>query len=354
MSTKNYSTLTKKYKILFSSLHSFYRVINSTFDLSDLIMRMAKSIFQLLNVNRCLIVLLDNSKNYSIIRCAVSAKKKYIVHKRVKIVNSLERRIINSSNSILNSHLLGVPLISDDIIGFIIVWRRNEAVFFDHLDQQFLMTLAEQMVMGIKNIQLCEEQRKIILGSIKSLITLLDSRLPQGYSHSPYFSRLVVNIAQKMNLGESFIETLRYASLLHDAGKLDIPLDILTKTTKLTRKEFKIIKGHPVKGVKIIRYLESLKPVIPIILHHHERYDGKGYPSELKGEKIPLGARIMALADAFEAMVYGRPYRGKMDVESAINEIKMKSGTQFDPKIVEAFLKVTKDVKFKKYLQLII
>jgi HD-GYP domain-containing protein (c-di-GMP phosphodiesterase class II) len=148
-----------------------------------------------------------------------------------------------------------------------------------------------------------------------------------------------------MHLDEKQIESLKYASLLHDAGKIDIPLEILTKSTKLTVREYNIIKKHPVMGAQILRPLQILKPVIPIIMHHHEKYNGMGYPSRLKKGQIPQGARIMAVADAFEAMVYGRPYRERKNIDSAVKEIKSKSGTQFDPRVVEAFLKVIKNIK---------
>jgi HD-GYP domain-containing protein (c-di-GMP phosphodiesterase class II) len=213
------------------------------------------------------------------------------------------------------------------------------------------MTLMEQAVIGIKNIQLYEDQQRIVLGSIKALVTLLDIRVPQEYTHSPYFSRLVVALAQQMHLDEKQIESLKYASLLHDTGKVDIPPEILTKTTKLTDEEYSIIKRHPLKGAQIIRPLQILKPAIPIIMHHHEKYDGTGYPSRLKKGQIPLGARIMAVADAFEAMVYGRPYRERMDIAQAVKEIKKKSGTQFDPKVVEAFLRIVKKINTKNYLK---
>jgi HD-GYP domain-containing protein (c-di-GMP phosphodiesterase class II) len=321
--------------------------------MSNFIVRLAKLIVTLLNARSCLVVLLDNSKTHSTIRCKVSTKKVEFLNKRIKIFNRLEKRIIKNTASIFNAHILGVPIIAEDIIGFILVRRNSSDLEFDALDREFITILSEQIVAGIRNIQLYEEQEKIILGSIKSLATILDNRLPEGYLHSPYFSQLVKEIGCQMNLNENQIKTLQYASMLHDAGKLNIPLEILTKPSKLNRNEFRIIKGHPVKGVEIIKHLEILKPIIPIILHHHERYDGKGYPSGLKGEKIPLGARIMALADAFEAMVYGRPYRKKMDVNMAIEEIKKKSGTQFDPKVVEAFLKAIKRIRIKKYLKLI-
>jgi HD-GYP domain-containing protein (c-di-GMP phosphodiesterase class II) len=154
-----------------------------------------------------------------------------------------------------------------------------------------------------------------------------------------------------MRLDEKQIKSLKYASMLHDAGKVDIPLAILTKTTKLTPKELSIIQRHPLRSAEILRPLQILKPVIPIIMHHHEKYDGSGYPSRLKENKIPIGARVMAVADAFEAMVYGRPYRERVTFDAAIREIKKKSGTQFDPRVVEAFLKAVKSIKPKKYLK---
>ena len=211
--------------------------------------------------------------------------------------------------------------------------------------------MVEQVIIGIKNLQLYEEQGRIVLGSIKSLVKLLDTRVPQEYTHSPYFSRLVVSIAQQMRLDEKQVESIKYASLLHDAGKIDIPMEILTKTTKLTAKEYTIIKRHPLKSAQILQPLLILKPAIPIIMYHHEKYDGTGYPSRLKKRQIPLGARIMAVADAFEAMVYGRPYRERKDIASAVKEIRKKSGSQFDPKVVEAFLKISKKINAKNYLK---
>jgi putative nucleotidyltransferase with HDIG domain len=277
-------------------------------------------------------------------------KKKYIVDTRAKITNRIEKIIINKPTSIRQGNLLGIPLVYEDVSGIIVIKRAKKESPFDRVDQEMLMTMGEQAIIGIKNLQLYNEQQRIILGSIKSLVTLLDTRVPQEYTHSPYFSHLVTSIAYQMHLDTKQIESLKYASMLHDAGKVDIPLEILTKTTKLTPQEFRIIKRHPVIGAQILRHLQILKPVIPIIMHHHEKYNGTGYPSKLKKGQIPQGARIMAVADAFEAMVYGRPYRERVDLTAAIKEIKKKSGTQFDPKVVEAFLKAVKKIKTKKYL----
>jgi len=130
-----------------------------------------------------------------------------------------------------------------------------------------------------------------------------------------------------------------------------IPHEIIKKSSTLTGKECKLIKQHPVKSAKIIKHLKILKPAMPIIFHHHERFDGTGYPSRLKGNRIPLGSRIMAVVDAFDAMVFGRPYRKKVSIDTAIKEIRKNSGSQFDPKIVNEFLKAISNKKIKKHLK---
>lgn len=341
----------QKYKTLVSSTHSIYRLINSTSELKDLITRLSRLLCQIFAARHCVIILLDPTKKYSVLKCIVNGKGRNIIDKKTLISNRIEKNIIDSATSIRRANLLGLPLISDDIIGEIILKRSDRTNPFDRFDQEILTSICEYVIMGIRNSQLNDEQEKIILGSIKSLLTMLDKRLPQEYTHSSYFKRLVTLIAQEMNLEEKQVECLKYASLLHDTGKAGIPTEILTKTTKLTDEEYNIIKKHPVSGAEILRHIQVLKPTIPIILYHHEKFDGTGYPSGLKKKQIPLGARIMSVADAFDAMVYGRPYRERMDIPSAVKEIKRKSGTQFDPKIVDVFLRITKKIKTKNYLQ---
>jgi HD-GYP domain-containing protein (c-di-GMP phosphodiesterase class II) len=351
MNTKNYLTPTKKYKCLCSASHSIYRLVNSTYELKDLVSRLSRLLSQIFNASWCGIILLDPTKKYSLLRCVSGAKKKIIIDKKTKIDRRLEKRLVKTLGSVRKDDLLAIPLICEDVIGLIIMARAKDKLAFDKFDLEMLMALSEQAIIGIKNLQLYEEQQKIVFGSIKSLVTLLDTRVPQEYTHSPYFSRLVAAIGAEMHLDEKQIESLKYASLLHDTGKIDIPVEILTKTTKLTEREYSIIQKHPLKGAQILRPLQILKPAIPIIMHHHEKYDGTGYPSRLKKGQIPLGARIMAVADAFEAMVYGRPYRERMKTQEAIKEIKKKSGTQFDPRVVDAFLKIIKKICTKNYLK---
>ena len=350
MNTKNYLTHTKKYKLLVSAIHNIYRLVNSTFDVKNLIIRLTKLTCQILDANYCTILLLDPTKRYSVFKCVVNDKKRYTIDKKTRVSNRIEKRIIKTFTSIRQNSVLGLPLVCEDVVGVIVIKRNKGKQPFDKFDQELLTTIIEQAIIGIKNLQLYEDQQKIVLGSIRSLATLLDMRVPQEYTHSPYFSRIVTAIGHQMHLDTKQIECLKYASILHDAGKADIPLPILTKSTKLTPKEYNIIKSHPVRGAQILRPLQILRPVIPIIMHHHEKFNGTGYPSKLKKGQIPQGARIMAVADAFEAMVYGRPYRERIEINAAIKEIKKKSGSQFDPKVVEAFLKAVKNLNLKKYL----
>ncbi|MFH1577600.1 MAG: HD domain-containing phosphohydrolase [Candidatus Omnitrophota bacterium] len=347
---KNSLTPTQRYKRLLLCIHSLYRLLNSTFNLKDFISRLARLICQALSIKYCSIIIFDPNRKTANLRCVIDRQKK-CSEEKIKNLNRIEKKVIDTSSIFMDKKILAVPLIAEEIIGIIIVHQQTNKNPFSSWEQEILMTIAQQALIAIKNIRLYEEQQKIIMGSIKSLVTLMDVRLPREYSHSPYFPDLVCAIGEQMDLNEKQIESLKYAGLLHDAGKIDIPTQILTKTGKLTPYEHKIIRRHPMRGAKMIGSLQVLKPAIPIILYHHEKYNGTGYPSRLKKGQIPIGARIMAVADAFEAMVYGRPYRERMDIASAIKEIKKKSQTQFDPKVVEAFLRAIKTAKIKKCLK---
>ena len=351
MNIKSSSTLTRRYSKVLSTIHSVYRLVNSTFNSRELLVGLGRIICSVLNACEAMLIFTEPTKGYVSFKFKSTSgtKKSYVIKRGCKL-SVLEKRVAKSGESIKKKRLLAAPLVSEDILGALIVKRKVRDNEFDNFDQESIAVLAEQIVMALHNMRLQEEHQKLIWGTVKSLVKLLDSKVPFLYSHSHNFSKLVMAIAEELNLKEADLKSLEYASMLHDAGKIDTPIDILTKSAKLTGQELSIIRRHPIKGVELVKHLEVLKPVIPIILHHHERFDGTGYPSGLKKNKIPLGARIMAVADAFEAMVFGRPYRQRMSVDEALEEIKRKSGTQFDPKIVDCFIKVAKG-KFKKYLK---
>jgi putative nucleotidyltransferase with HDIG domain len=360
MSTKNYSILTKKYKQLTSAQHSIYRLINSTYDLPDLGSKLTKLLSQIFKADACTFALLSPSKfspkRKIAMKCSITNNKRFISTQKATVKNKLEQRIIATSSAIRKDCLIATPLINEDVMGFIILARsyktcRKEGGF-DNYDLEALMTIANQIIMSIKTIQLYAEQEKTVMGTIKSLVAVLDSKMPPAYTHTPHFSKLVVAIAEELHLRKEETDSLRYASMLHDAGKINIPTEILTKASQLTGEEYDIIKRHPVRGAEILKHMEILKPVVPIIMHHHEKYDGTGYPSHLKKGNIPMGARVMSVADAFDAMVYGRPYKERMSVDVALEEIKKHSGTQFDPLVVKCLMKILHNKKLKKYLNL--
>jgi putative nucleotidyltransferase with HDIG domain len=147
-----------------------------------------------------------------------------------------------------------------------------------------------------------------------------------------------VDIARKLGLPESDVENVRMAALLHDLGKVTVPDDILKKPGRLSEEEMEIIRKHPTHGARMIESIEPMREARDIIRHHHEYYDGSGYPDGLKGENIPLGARIIAVADAFDAMTTNRPYRKALPMDKVVRELRDFSGRQFDPDIVEILI----------------
>ncbi|MDI3279975.1 MAG: HD-GYP domain-containing protein [Bacillota bacterium] len=197
---------------------------------------------------------------------------------------------------------------------------------------------------GARRFSLPEPPRKegweSILSSIRALIMVINARDQYTYGHCERVARYAAAIAREMGLSEGEVTLIRYAGFLHDLGKIEIGREILNKRLPLTSEERKVIYLHPLYAVNIISPLESLAALVPAIKYHHERYDGSGYPSRLRGEEIPLEARILAAADAFDAMLSDRPYSRAKTFMEAVGELRRCAGSQFDPRVVAAFLRV--------------
>jgi diguanylate cyclase (GGDEF)-like protein/putative nucleotidyltransferase with HDIG domain len=185
-------------------------------------------------------------------------------------------------------------------------------------------------------------------GLLETLAEIIDLRDPYVLGHSKRVSNFATLIAKKMGLKAKQVELVRTGSLLHDIGKLGISADILAKTTRLSNQEYEVIKQHPGIGTRILEKNPSLRQLIPIVLHHHEFYDGQGYPDGISGNQIPIEARIVSIADAIEAMEADRPYREANNIQYIIDEIKKFSGTQFDPKVVEEAVKLLESGELSK------
>jgi diguanylate cyclase (GGDEF)-like protein len=190
-----------------------------------------------------------------------------------------------------------------------------------------------------------EDKHIDLVTSIKTLISVINAKDKYTYGHVErvvIYSRM---LADKLKLNEDDKKKLIYGAYMHDIGKINILEEILNKKMPLNNDEWGALKQHPQNGVEIIKHVESLRDISPLILYHHERYDGKGYPNNLTGDEIPYLARILTVADSFDAMTSNRPYSKRKTYEEAIEELKKCSGTQFDPNITNAFIEVIKESK---------
>jgi putative nucleotidyltransferase with HDIG domain len=187
---------------------------------------------------------------------------------------------------------------------------------------------------------LVDQQRSLFLSTVKSLVSAIDAKDEYTRHHSTRVTEFTLKIAAKMGFSDKELGDLELASLLHDVGKIAVPESVLNKPGKLTDAEFMLIKEHPARGEAILRPVIELKEMARVVRAHHERYDGSGYPDRLKGREIPLGARIMAIADTYDSITSERPYRKAASHRYAVKEIISCSGTQFDPEVVEHFLEI--------------
>jgi putative nucleotidyltransferase with HDIG domain len=181
--------------------------------------------------------------------------------------------------------------------------------------------------------------------TLSALVTALDTRDTETQGHSIRVVKYTLQLAKLLGIHDEMrLKALEYGALLHDIGKIGIPDAILRKAGELTPEEWAIMKTHPVLGYEILHKIKFLEESSQVVLHHHEKYDGTGYPDGLKGSQIPLSSRIFAVADAFDAMTSRRPYRYPIPFEGVSRELKKISGSQFDPKVVEAFLSFDIDI----------
>ncbi len=211
------------------------------------------------------------------------------------------------------------------------------------LVQSALKTIEQSKIINTisNNLKVSEKRlEKLYLDSMKTLRYTVELNDTYSKGHSSRVSELSVLIGKHMGLPEKSINDLKIGGLFHDIGKIGISDNILLKKSKLTVEEFSEIKNHPIIGKNILSNSNIFDDIIPIVLYHHEKYDGSGYPENIKGENIPLLARITSVADTFDAMTSSRPYRDAIPLEDVKNEFKENSGKQFDPKIADIFIDI--------------
>jgi putative nucleotidyltransferase with HDIG domain len=211
-------------------------------------------------------------------------------------------------------------------------------------DLHLANALAANVSAGIECAQLMRKQRDLFLNTITVLAQAVEMKDEYTGGHTLRVTNYSLLLARKLELPEEMVDLIRIGAPLHDIGKIGIPDSILCKPDRLTPEEFEIMKTHTVKGAEIVSTIPDLLPIIPIVRHHHERWDGKGYPDGLGGEAIHPLARVLALADAFDAMTSDRPYRKGMAPAVAFAEIDKQQGRQFDPTLTKAFLSMREEI----------
>lgn len=269
--------------------------------------------------------------------------------------------LLHAVQTILNypvNTIMNVPLISKGRqLGFLQLINKQNGMLFNTKSLMLCNAFASLAAVIIDNSILFASQEKLILSLIKALTSALDARDPYTSGHSERVSKLSLLIGQAIGLQGKELETLQQAALLHDVGKIGIRDNVLLEAGPLSNEKWQIMKSHPEIGANIIKQIEPQQLMLPVwqgVMFHQERFDGSGYPMNLAGHDIPLVARIIAIADAFDAMTSDRPYRKGKSPHAALEEIKRCANRQFDPHLVDVFLSVVEQMtveELMKYLQ---
>ncbi|UCG35606.1 MAG: HD domain-containing protein [Candidatus Omnitrophota bacterium] len=339
----------QRYKNVFSSFHTVYRLTTTSTKIKNFITGMCRLYKNAFKAERVVMVY-KNVYTHQFIKIRMEDHEQHIKKGGKSILTNKEKEILSQEREMMFDNRLIYPLVFSDSMGAIYVRRSPKQGAFNDLEKKWFLAISEEFTTGLKIFNLLQDEKRLIFNHVKSLTNFLNQYVPTSSFHPKIASRLLRIMAKEFSLSETEAKSLEYASLLHDAGKIELPPTLLSKHKPLTNEEFKIIMKHPRQGVKYIKDMELLKPAIPIILHHHEHWDGKGYPSGMKKEQIPVGARILSVIDAFDAMYYGRPYKKGRPLDEIEEEFKKQRGKQFDPKVVDVFLKVIKRKSVRKFL----
>jgi HD-GYP domain-containing protein (c-di-GMP phosphodiesterase class II) len=239
---------------------------------------------------------------------------------------------------VTNSIICAPLVVHRKVIGVIEVLNKVDGSDFKGQDLETLVAVASTAAMALENARLHQIAVDAYKSTIRALAATIDAKDPYTRGHSQRVTEYAVMAATALSLSQEEIETLEYGGILHDIGKIGVADNILNKTGSLNTEEWAIIRRHPLIGSNMLKDIPFLEKARNLILHHHERYDGHGYPHGLKGEDIPLGARILAVADAFDTMTTDRSYRDALGEKHAISELRRCAGTQFCPTVVESFI----------------
>ncbi|MBW2056268.1 MAG: response regulator [Deltaproteobacteria bacterium] len=306
---------------------------------------------------RTSLMILDPDANELRIKAAKGLSQKIVGSARVPLGTGVAGRVVTSGRPLFvknsgsssragrksyrTGSYVSIPLtIKGETFGVLNVTDKCDGSHFDEGEVLLLLTLVKRAALNIENSMLYEALYDSLVDTLQCLVATLEAKDRYTHRHSERVTDLATEVARKMGCPREEIEGLRLAGLLHDIGKIGIHDAVLQKSDGLTEEEFGLIKTHPIIGENIIRPLALLPVETAVVRNHHERWDGKGYPDGLAGGDIPLLARILAVADSYDAMTSDRPYRPAKTPEEAARELKRCAGSQFDRTVVEAFLQM--------------
>ncbi|MCK5534411.1 response regulator [bacterium] len=340
------------------NLYEMCKAVSSLMGLNKLLDSILKLAADTLKAEGGSIMLFDEKIGQLVVKSVTGVVPKRIIGKKTKLGERIAGYVAKEIQPILITgkleddtrfkHLeqfaevssgISAPLLTKGkLLGVVNLCRQGIVNKFTQRDLTMLSVFVAPTAIAVENVNLYEDLDELFISIVKTLAAAIDAKDSYTSGHSERVTMFSIIIAKELGLNETSKRNIQLAGLLHDIGKIGVSKEILTKKERLTREDWIEIHQHPIMGATILIPIKQLKTVIPGIRHHHERYDGNGYPDKLQGPEIPLFARIIAVADTFDALTSERPYRGKLSEEMAVKEIERCSGSQFDPDIVKAFL----------------
>jgi len=355
-----HSSVRSEHEARLALLEEVARQVGAVSELAQLVEQITRMTQHTLGASASSVLLLDEEKQELFFRVAEGDAKSALKEVRISvgsgiagwvarngkpaIVNDVSKdprhfKDIDKATDFETKAIMCAPLlVHRKVIGVLEVLNKLDGSEFTERDLETLVSVASTAAIAIENTRLHHSLKEECKSTIKALAAAIDAKDPYTSGHSQHVMAYALLAGASLSLSSQDLEVLEYAGILHDVGKIGIPDSILGKPGKLTEDEYGIIKRHPVISASILDGVQFLEAARTLVLYHHERYDGQGYPDGLKGEEIPLGARILAVADSFDAITSSRPYRAAMSAKEAIDELHRCTGTQFCPVAVEAFL----------------
>jgi putative nucleotidyltransferase with HDIG domain len=341
-----------------SSVSEICRVIALSLDVSTILQGLVTQIARILGVERISVMLLDKNKQLTI-RASLGIPIEIIKGTSIKLGEKISGWVAENQQPLLiedieqdsrfvprtqetyyTKSLICCPMVvSDKTIGVININNKKDHKQFNIYELEIIKALCADIAVAIENASLYTELRQAYINTVESLALAVDAKDHYTQGHLKRVSEIALDLGRELDLSPSDMEDLRNAALLHDIGKIGISDTILLKPGRLTEEEWAIIKSHSMVSEKIIRPLGPPEAVYEIVRHHHEHYNGTGYPDQKKGDEISLKTSILSVADAYDAMTTDRPYRKALSKEEVISEFQRCKGTQFNPQVVDAFLK---------------